>query len=228
MLPEELGKAKLLNDLLDDTRCYNEKGSEELLTLFGASVFSNPKPLGLATHLSNAVDLKSNELILDFFAGSGTTGHAVMAQNVINASDLRYILVQLPEPLDPQNKDQKTAADFCDKLGKPRNIAELTKERLCRAAKKIKDETPMYAGDLGFRVFKLDTSNIRAWEPDRNDLKETLLDSIDHIKPDRSQGRHPLRVAAQAGPRPLRTYRDPDHRWQVRALHRSRYADRLP
>ena len=104
----------------------------------------------------------------------------------------RYILVQLPEPLDPENKDQKTAAEFCDKLGKPRTIAELTKERLRRAGKKIEEENPMFAGDLGFRVFKLDTTNIRAWEPDRENLSQTLLDSVEHLKTDRSEAGRPL------------------------------------
>ena len=89
--------------------------------------------------------------------------------------------------LDPTNKDQKVAADLCDQLNKPRNIAELTKQCLRRAAEKIKDENPLFAGDLGFRVFKLDTSNIRVWEPDRDDLEGTLLDSVDHIKPGRSE-----------------------------------------
>src|SRR5690606_25725239 len=126
-------------------------------------------------------------VIMDFFAGSGTTGHAVMAQNALDGGRRRYVLVQLPEPLDPENKDQKVAADLCESLGKPRNIAELTKERLRRAAKKIKDENPMFAGDLGFRVFKLDSSNIRAWEPDRDNLEQTLLDSMEHIKPDRTE-----------------------------------------
>ena len=79
------------------------------------------------------------------------------------------------------------AADFCQKLEKPSTIAELTKERLRRAAEKVRDEKPMFSGDLGFRVFKLDTSNIRAWEPNREDLVGTLLESIDHIKPDRSE-----------------------------------------
>jgi adenine-specific DNA-methyltransferase len=110
-----------------------------------------------------------------------------MAQNAADGGSRRYILVQLPEPLDPENKDQKTAADYCDKLGKPRNIAELTKERLRRAAKTIEDESPMFAGDLGFRVFKLDSSNIRAWDPDRNDLDQALLDSIEHLKIDRTE-----------------------------------------
>src|SRR5690606_36825776 len=126
-------------------------------------------------------------VIMDFFAGSGTTGHAVMAQNALDGGRKRYVIVQLPEPLDPENKDQKVAADFCDTLGKPRNIAELTKERLRRAAKKIKDENPTYTGDLGFRVFKLDSNNIRAWDPDRDKLEQMLFDSMDHIKADRTE-----------------------------------------
>ena len=110
-----------------------------------------------------------------------------MSKNAADGNGRRYILVQLPEPLDASDKEQKTAADFCDKLGKPRNIAELTKERLRRAAKKIKDENPMFTGDLGFRVFKLDTSNIRACEPDREDLDGALLANVDHVKCDRSE-----------------------------------------
>jgi len=110
-----------------------------------------------------------------------------MESNAADSGSRRYVLVQLPEPLDPANRDQKIAADFCDKLGKPRNIAELTKERLRRAAKKIKDETPMFAGDLGFRVFRLDSTNIRAWEPDRDDLDKTLLDAVEHLKSDRTE-----------------------------------------
>ena len=110
-----------------------------------------------------------------------------MEKNSSSRDGRRFILVQLPEPLDPMKKDQKTAADFCNNLGRPHNIAELTKERLRRAAKKIKDEGPAFDGDLGFRVFKLDSSNIRAWEPNTDDLDGTLFDSIDHIKTDRSE-----------------------------------------
>jgi adenine-specific DNA-methyltransferase len=124
---------------------------------------------------------------VDFFAGSGTAGHAVLTANAADDGKRRYVLVQLPEPLDPENKGQKTAADFCDKVKKPRNLAELTKERLRRAGKKIKDDNPMFAGDLGFRVFKLDSSNIRAWEPDREDLPKTLQESVEHLKSGRSE-----------------------------------------
>ncbi len=167
---------------------YTQIGTAEIAQLFGdPKVFPFPKPSAVISHFIQYAHPSKNFIVMDFFAGSGTTGHAIQIQNVVDGGTRRYILVQLPEPLDPNNKDQKVAADFCDKLGKPRNIAELTKERLRRASKKIKDENPMFAGDLGFRVFKLDTSNIRAWEPDRGDLDKALLDSIDHIKPDRSE-----------------------------------------
>ena len=147
-------------------------------------IFDYPKPTLLIRRLIQ-LSTRPTDIVMDFFAGSGTTGHAVMAQNVKDRGNRRYVLVQLPEPLNPTTNDQKNAADYCSKLGKPLNIAELTKERLRRAADKIRDEHPMFGGDLGFRVFKLDTSNIRAWEPDRENLEGTLLGSIDHIKADR-------------------------------------------
>jgi adenine-specific DNA-methyltransferase len=160
--------------------------TKRLRELMGIDCFDFPKD---ETVLQEIVDMvtSGNDIVIDFFAGSGTTGHAVMAQNAADGGNRRYILVQLPEPLDPENKDQKVAADFCDTLGKPRTIAELTKERLRRAAVKIKAQNPMFAGDLGFRVFKLDSSNIRAWEPDRDNLDQTLLDHTDHLKDGRTE-----------------------------------------
>ena len=167
---------------------HNQGGNQTLTDLFAQkNIFSNPKPIELLKGVISVANTKDNDIVMDFFSGSGSTAHAVMSQNAADGNGRRYILVQLPEPLDASDKEQKTAAEFCDKLGKPRNIAELTKERLRRAAKKIKDENPMFTGDLGFCVFKLDTSNIRAWEPDSKDLEGTLLDSVDHIKPDRSE-----------------------------------------
>jgi adenine-specific DNA-methyltransferase len=110
-----------------------------------------------------------------------------MQLNAADSGSRRSIMVQLPEPLDQNDSEQKAAADFCNKLGKPRNIAELTKERLRRAGKKIREENPLFAGDLGFRVFKLASSNILAWEPDREKLAETLEASIEHLKTDRTE-----------------------------------------
>ena len=168
---------------------FTRDGTSDIDSLFGTRLFDFPKPLRLIRRLVEQA-AGDRDIVLDFFAGSGTTGHSVMAQNVSRSGSQRYILVQLPEPLDAGNKEQQTAADFCDKLGKPRNIAELTKERLRRAARKIKDENLSFDGDLGFRVFKLDTSNIRAWEapaPLGENLSARLLDSIENIKPDRSE-----------------------------------------
>ncbi len=165
---------------------HTANGTEEIRTLFGADVFDFPKPTELLRQLVEQV-VDSNDIALDFFAGSGTTAHAVWLQNM-NAQDLRrWILVQLPEPLDPTNRDQKAAVDFCDSLSKPRNIAELTKERLRLASKELLAKNPLFAGDLGFRVFKLDSSNISAWDPDRTGLDEALLSSIEHIKSDRGE-----------------------------------------
>jgi adenine-specific DNA-methyltransferase len=161
---------------------------KRLAKLLAPGVFAYPKDEEVLARFVRYVtsELDSAPIILDFFAGSGTLGHAVMAQNAADGGNRRFVLVQLPEPLDPAKKDQSVAAGFCDRLGKPRNIAELTKERLRRAGRKIREENPV-AGDLGFRVFKLDSSNIRAWEPDRDKFTETLEHSVEHLKIDRTE-----------------------------------------
>jgi adenine-specific DNA-methyltransferase len=170
--------------IIDNT--HTADGTQEIRTLFGAEVFSFPKPTELLRRMIEQV-VQPGEIVMDFFGGSGTTAHASWLQNTTDDGNRRCILVQLQEPLDPKNKDQKMAVDFCDRLSKPRNIAELAKERLRRAGKKIREENPLFAGDLGFRVFKLATSNIRAWEPDRESLAETLEASIEHLKTDRTE-----------------------------------------
>ncbi len=179
----EVRQAKVFS-IIDNV--FSQHGTNELLELFGnAQIFPFPKPTGLIRPLLEFGAPEPDGIILDFFAGSATTAHAVMDLNASDNGHRRFILVQLPEPLDPS--ESKEAVEFCDKLGKPRTIAELTKERLRRAGKKIREENPMFAGDIGFRVFKLDTTNIRAWEPDRENLSQTLLDSVEHLKGDRSE-----------------------------------------
>ena len=165
---------------------FTRDGTADIDALFDVRLFSFPKPVRLITNLIEQ-GADGEDIVLDFFAGSGTTGHAVMAQNAADGGKRRYILVQLPELLSTKNRDQKTAADFCDRLGKPCNIAELTKERLRRAGNKVRGENPMFAGDIGFRVFRLDTTNIRSWEPEPENLEKALLDSIDHIKEGRNE-----------------------------------------
>ena len=182
------GRTKRPSPLWDDID-GNKKATIEVKALLGDKVFSNPKPTALARRLMQIAFGEENRvgIVMDFFAGSGTTGHAVMAQNAAGDSNHRYVLIQLPEKLDSDNGEQQIAYNLCDKLKKPRTIAELTKERLRRAGKKIREENPRFAGDLGFRVFKLASSNIRAWEPDREKLAETLEASIEHLKTDRTE-----------------------------------------
>ncbi|HEY9100219.1 MAG TPA: DNA methyltransferase [Thiobacillus sp.] len=165
---------------------YTADGTQEIRDIFGTEVFSFPKPSELLRRIVEQT-VGEGDLVVDFFAGSGTTGHAVMAQNSVDEGKRRYILVQLPEPLDVGNRDQGVAATYCDELGKPRNIAELTKERLRRAATKIKADNPMFGGDTGFRVFKLDISNIRAWNPNPADLEQTLFAHQDHLVDGRTE-----------------------------------------
>ena len=168
----------------------NDSAKAEIKTLFPETPpFQFPKPTSLIRRVIE-VSAVVDGIILDFFAGSGTTGHAVMAQNAADGGNRRYILVQLPEPLDPALKEQNVAADFCDELGKPRNIAELTKERLRRAATNIKAATPEAAFDAGFRVYKLATSNLKKWQPRNGDdetLGADLLDAADNLLPGRTE-----------------------------------------
>jgi adenine-specific DNA-methyltransferase len=165
----------------------NQESKREVNALFdGSECFNNPKPVRLISRCLE-VGTDKDAIVMDFYAGSGTTGHAAIAQNAVDGGARKYILVQLPEPLDPDNKEQKTAAEFCDKLGKPRTIAELTKERLRRAGKKIREENPLFTGDLGFRVFKLDSTNIREWDPNRENLAGSLEASVEHLKNDRTE-----------------------------------------
>jgi adenine-specific DNA-methyltransferase len=121
-----------------------------------------------------ALDQPPPDIVLDFFAGTGSTMDAVFQQNAEDKGNRRCILVQLPEPLPGAESAGWTS------------VADITKARLCGAGKKVREATPGFAGDLGFRVFKLDTSNIRAWNPNPDDLKATLFDHLDHIEPGRS------------------------------------------
>ena len=93
----------------------------------------------------------------------------------------------MPETLEKTNRAQHVAIKTCDDLGVPRNIAEIGKERIRRAANNIKEENPDYKGDLGFKVFKLASSNIKAWNPDRTDLEQTLFDHQEHLVSGRTE-----------------------------------------
>jgi adenine-specific DNA-methyltransferase len=152
-------------------------GGDQVSELLGSKVMSFPKPIGLIQFLANHVTA-SDDLILDFFAGSGTTAHATMQLNAEDAGNRKFIVVQLPEPCDEKTEAFKAGY---------KTIAELSKERIRRAALKIMEENPEHEGDLGFKVFKLDSSNIVAWNPDKTDLEQTLLGYTEHLAPGRSE-----------------------------------------
>ena len=156
--------------------------------LMGADVFDNPKPVSLIRRfIQLGTHDPSNTIVLDFFAGSGTTAQAVIEQNEDDQGDRRYVLVQFPEVLDGEKPEQKAAFDYCERMKTRTTLSELTKERLRRAGRRGKDALPAGAMDVGFRVFKLDSSNVREWEPDRSNLAESLLGQLEHVKPDRSE-----------------------------------------
>jgi len=153
----------------------NTEAKLELKKLFDISegrdnVFYTVKPVNLIRHLIDPYD-DNDGIFLDFFAGSATTAQVILEKN-LDGGTRKYILVQLPEPIEEESEFS--------------TLAEIGKERIRRAAKKIASENPDHKGDLGFKVFKLDSSNIRAWNPDANDLEKTLLDNTEHLIPGRS------------------------------------------
>ena len=155
------------------TRNAKQELSQIMGAEAGEDLFVTPKPTRLVQRmLQIGTEAADNDVVLDFFGGSGTTGHAVLTSNSRDNGNRRYILVQFPEPTGDSKRP---------------NIAELTKERLRRAAKRIKDENPMFAGDLGFCVFKLDSSNIQTWNPDRDDLAASLAVHAKNLKADRTE-----------------------------------------
>ncbi|WP_457608040.1 site-specific DNA-methyltransferase [Nitratifractor sp.] len=160
---------------------HNQEARQETKALFATGLFDSPKPTRLIKRILQ-LSTNKDDLILDFFSGSATTAHAVMQLNAEDGSNRRYILVQLPEPTDEKSEAYKAGY---------RTIAEIGKERIRRAGEKIKEENADKEGieklDIGFKVFKLDSSNIKAWDPDYENLEQSLLESVDNIKEDRTE-----------------------------------------
>ena len=157
------------------------------------------KPTALIERLLKMMNLKDEDTILDFFSGSATTIHSMFKYIAENSVKLKCILVQLPESLEInlKNASGKIKTDitkqinFLKSLDKPLFISEIGKERIRRAGEKIKSDESLPLEnreklDVGFKVFKLDSSNIKEWDTDTEDLQQTLLDSIENIKSDRS------------------------------------------
>lgn len=152
--------------------------------------FDFAKPVGLIKYLISLIGNTKESIILDFFSGSATTAHAVMQLNVEDGGNRKFIMVQLPEPCADGTEAAKA---------KFKNICEIGKERIRRAGEKIKaeieeqnaqlkiGEEPKKVPDIGFKVFKLDSSNLKQWQPDYDDLETSLFDSISNYVEGRSE-----------------------------------------
>jgi adenine-specific DNA-methyltransferase len=158
---------------------HTQEGKKELIAAIDFPnsdvVFDTPKPTRLMRRILQLATSPDNaDLVVDFFAGTGTTMDAMFAQNADDGGKRRCILVQLPEPLAGAESVGWTT------------IADITRARIKGAGQRHKDAAPMFAGDVGFRTFRLDTSNITAWAPKRDDLAKSLFDHLDHIDAGRS------------------------------------------
>ena len=156
---------------------FTTQGTREVTNIFKAKIFDFPKPGRLIDTLCKQAT-NDGDIILDFFAGSCTTAHSVLKVSCEDGRARRFVMVQLPEPTDEKSEAHK-AGYF--------TIADIGRERMRRVISKIKEENPKHKGDLGFKVFKLDSSNIRAWNPDRGDLEQTLLDHTEHLVEGRNE-----------------------------------------
>ncbi len=159
---------------------HSQEGAKELTNLMEGGYFQGPKPIRLLERLIRLANTKSDSIILDFFSGSATTAHAVMQLNAEDGGHRRFIMVQLPEQTDEKSEAYKAGY---------RTICEIGKERIRRAGRKIKEEAGMAAPDLdiGFRVLRLDSSNMQDVYYNPAAMTQTLLDlATDNIKPDRT------------------------------------------
>ena len=181
------GRTKRPSPLWDDLD-GSKKASIDLRSLMGGNVFSNPKPVGLITRLMQiAPGAHKDGLIVDFFAGSGTCAHAVWELNASDGGQRRFLAVQLPEPLSEGDTEQREAAAFCTSQGHPPCISEVTKERLRRARESFARHRSHEQCDVGFRVFKLDSSNVRPWKASQETIAKSLTAAVDHVKSDRTE-----------------------------------------
>ncbi len=175
-----------------------KSGTSEIMSLFdNEKVFDYPKPTTLMSRLMKYGFVQDGDIVLDFFSGSGTTAHAAFAYSLAENKKIRFVLVQIPEDLDRNlttasndaKKSMRFAIRMLDGINKPHFLTEIAKERIRRAGKKVKEEAGQAADglDIGFRVLKLDSSNMEDvfYTPDK--FEPSLLDSlVDNIKADRS------------------------------------------
>ena len=170
---------KIIRSLLTDTKYSSRRGTAEVEDILNGKIFSFPKPLSLIMDFCK-VALSSTDIVLDFFSGSATTAHAVMQLNAEDGGHRKFIMVQLPEPCDETSEAYKAGY---------KNICEIGKERIRRVGEKIKAESPMTTQDLdiGFRVLKLDDTNMKDVYYAADDYSQDMIAGLEsNIKDDRT------------------------------------------
>jgi adenine-specific DNA-methyltransferase len=161
---------------------HSQDAAQKLKALFdGKDYFDYPKSIDLIKRCLQLYTERGS-LVLDFFSGSATTAHAVMQLNAEDGGNRKFIMVQLPEPTEENSEAYKAGY---------KNICEIGIERIRRAGEKIKEEYKDKENienlDIGFKVFKLDTSNIRKWQPDYDNLEQSLMDYVDNFVEGRTE-----------------------------------------
>lgn len=165
--------------LWNEISFISNKGTKEVAELLGAGIFDFPKPVALLSQMIN-IGMNEGDIILDFFSGSATTAHAVMKLNAEDGGKRKFIMVQLPEMTDEKSVARKAGYE---------TICQIGEERIRRAGKKVKEEAGLQGQDLdvGFRVLKLDSSNMEDvfYAPENFDANN-LFNMVDNVKSDRT------------------------------------------
>lgn len=170
--------------------------SKRLAALMGEKVFENPKDEDIIKRIIEFSGTDDGDIVLDFFSGSATTAHAMFMANVEQKKHRKFILVQIPEEIDPEKagsekakKVARSAVALLDSIGVPHNICEIGKERIRRAGRQVKENNPLTLSNLdtGFRVLKLDSSNMKDvyYNPEEYTMG-SLFGMADNIKEDRT------------------------------------------
>ncbi|KAF5058140.1 DNA methylase [anaerobic digester metagenome] len=181
-------KSRKVKSLWHEKEINYDRSADELRDISLGKVFSYAKPLYMLKKILK-MSTNVNSIVLDFFSGSATAAHAVMQLNAEDKGNRKFIMIQLPEVID--EKSEACKAGY-------KNICEIGKERIHRAGDKIVSELQNNGQtsldgkkasdlDIGFKVFKLDSSNLQKWDPDYENLKQTLLDSVENLVPGRSE-----------------------------------------
>jgi adenine-specific DNA-methyltransferase len=171
-----------------DPKFSSDAGTYQVKELLGLNVFDFPKPIGVIEQMLS-MTTSGNDMILDFFAGSGTTAHAVMSQNLRDGGTRKFVLIQLPEPTQEGSPASELGLS---------TIAAIARRRVVEAAKKLKENADdgLVGGseknsDFGFRAFKLDESNFSVWDAsaivgDEKKLEQQLFAQVEHVLPGRT------------------------------------------